>query len=417
MSARRKARPLPAALALLLPLLLAAAPARAGEGEQVDTELMYQQALQSISEGRKNDASETLMRVIEREPLHAGAWLDLALIQCALGHDEEAERLFNAIATRFAPSPGILQLIGEARAGGCHHWQALTQTTVSLARGIDQNVNQGTRATSYTAGQAGVPVELPPTADYRPKHDQYSLLSADYMRDLSANGSSGFVQFQARRYDKLGPYNSASLFAGVDAPWRFGRWSVHGSATVGLITLGSQLYQRQTQLQARIGPPLPLPGSMQFSLSGGLTHASYLTLSNFNSTTAELRGQFNYRLEDSSASATVAALDDHALAARPGGDRRGWQAGAQWRRHVYGELTGELGYSQQRWRGSSFYSPGFIDQVRRQSTEVLRATLSYPLTPSQSLQLEARQVRNQENISLFQYNDRQLQLSWQWQGL
>jgi hypothetical protein len=25
-------------------------------------------------------------------------------------------------------------------------------------------------------------------------------------------------------------------------------------------------------------------------------------------------------------------------------------------------------------------------------------------------------VRNRENISIFEYNNRQLQLSWQWQG-
>lgn len=400
----------------LLALLLAAGGAARAEPDQVETELMYQQALQSIAEGRKTDASETLSRVIEREPLHAGAWLDLALIQCALGHENEAERLFDAIITRFHPSAGIVQLIEEARAGGCRHWQPLAQSSVSFARGIAQNVNQGASAASYVANQAGVTVELPLSADYRPRHDQYSLLSADYLRDLSANGSSGFVQFQTRRYDKLGQYNSSSLFAGVDTPWRFGHWSVHGSVTVGLITLGDQLYQRQSQLQARIGPPLPLPGSMQFSLTTGLTHVEYMTLSNFNANTAELRGQFNYRLETSSASATLALLDDHALAQRPGGDRQGWQAGLQWRHTLLGELNGELAFNHQSWHGSSFYSPGFIDQVRRQATQVLRATLTYPLSRSQSLLLEARQIRNQENISIFQYNDRQLQLSWQWQG-
>lgn len=404
--------------ALLSTLLLGAGAAAGAESEeQAETELMYQQALQSIAEGRKTDASETLSRVIAREPLHAGAWLDLALIQCALGHADEAERLFDAIVTRFRPPAGITALIAQARAGGCNNWQPLSQASVSFARGIGQNVNQGANASSYLANQGGGTVELPLPADYRPRHDQYSLLSADYLRDLSANGSSGFVQFQARRYDKLGQYNSASLFAGIDTPWRFGRWSVHGSATVGLITLGDQLYQRQTQLQARVGPPLPLPGSMQFSLTAGVTHVEYLTLSNFNANTTELRGQFNYRLDQSSASATLAVLDDHALAQRPGGDRQGWQANLQWRHMLGDKLSAEVGLNHQHWRGSALYSPGFIDQTRRQSTQVLRAALSYPLTPSQTLQLEARQIRNAENISIFQYNDRQLQLSWQWQGL
>lgn len=404
--------------AIVLPaLLLTAGMAVADESDQVETELMYQQALQSIAEGRKTDASETLSRVIEREPLHAGAWLDLALIQCALGHADEAERLFEAIITRFHPPAGITELIEQARAGGCHNWQPLSQASVSFARGIGQNVNQGASASSYVANQAGATVELPLPADYRPRHDQYSLFSADYLRDLSANGSSGFVQLQARRYDKLDQYNSTSLFAGVDTPWRFGRWSVHGSATLGLITLGDQLYQRQSQLQARVGPPLPLPGSMQFSLTAGVTHVEYLTLSNFNANTTELRGQLNYRLDQASASATLAVLDDHALAQRPGGDREGWQANVQWRHTLGDKFSAEVGMNHQHWRGNALYSPGFIDQTRRQSTQVLRAALSYTLTPSQTLQLEARQIRNAENISIFQYNDRQLQLSWQWQGL
>jgi hypothetical protein len=42
--------------------------------------------------------------------------------------------------------------------------------------------------------------------------------------------------------------------------------------------------------------------------------------------------------------------------------------------------------------------------------------LSYPLAAHQSLNLEARAVRNAENISLFQYNSRQIQLNWQWQN-
>lgn len=404
-----------AATVALAALLLGGTVARA---EDIDeSQLLYRQALQSISEGRKNDASETLMRVIEQEPLHAGAWLDLALIQCSLGHAEEAERLFAAIQERFHPPPGIQQLIAESRAAGCGSWKPFSQASFSMGRGIDQNVNQGASISSYTAANAvGVPVELPLTDDFKPKHDQYTMVVGDYLRDLTANGTTGYLQFQSRRYDRLGLYNSSSLFIGVDTPWRFGRWTLHGTANLGFITLGTQLYQRQTQLQARLGPPLPLPGSMQFSLTAGITRAEYLTLSNFNSNTAEVRGQFNYRREDDNASASLSYQDDNALSSRPGGDRHGWLATTQWR-HQFGDMSGELGYTRQDWHGSSFYSPGFLNIVREQSTHVLRAAWTWPLTRTQSVQLEARQIRNRENIPIFQYNDRQLQLSWQWQGL
>lgn len=380
-----------------------------------ETERLYRQALLSIAEGRKTDASETLMRVIAREPLHAGAWLDLALIQCALGHAEEAEQLFAGIRERFNPPPGILDLIAKARLEGCARWQPLGQASASVSRGIDQNVNQGTNA-SYVFNNAGVAVELPLTDDFLPKHDQYTAFSADYLRDLTPNGTSGFVQFQNRRYDRLHAYDSSSLFAGVDTPWRFGRWTLHGSANLGLITLGSQLYQRQAQLQARLGPPLPLPGSMQFSLSTALTRVEYVTLENFNSNTAELRAQFNYRLNDDSASASLALLNDRAAAARPGGNRHGTQATLQWRRRLVAETSGELAYTRQTWNGASAYAPGLFDTPRNQVTQSWRATVTYPLTNTQSLQLEGRVVRNKENIAIFQYADRQLQLSWIWQG-
>jgi hypothetical protein len=415
-------------VAILLVLLLGAVPAARAlapaEGddpepptELPESQLLYQQALQSIAEGRKNDASETLNRVVEQEPLHAGAWLDLALIQCALGHADAAERMFSSIIERFAPPPGILEMIADARRNGCARWRPHSQASLSFGRGIDQNVNQGSSSNTYSTTLTGVAVELPLSEDFLPKHDQYSVLSADYISDLTPNGSIGYVQLQSRRYDTLGQYNTSSLFFGVDTPWRYGNWTLHGSATAGLVTLDHQLYQRQTQLQARVGPPLPLPAKLQFSVAASLTHVDFVTLHNFDANTAELRGQFNYRLKDGSALASMAWLNDRATGERPGGNRHGWLATLQWRQQLWGGATGEVGYTRQLWRSASDYSPGFINVVRDQLTQVLRASVSYPLTASQSLQLEARQVRNKENISIFQYNDRQLQLSWQWQGL
>lgn len=378
---------------------------------------LYQQALESIAEGRNNDASEALTRVIESEPLHAGAWLDLALIQCALGHKDEAERIFKRIEQRFAPPPGIIELIEDARAKGCGKWQAHSYGALALARGIDQNVNQGAANSIFTLTRDGVPVDLVLLPEFLPQHDQYTVLSGEYLRDLTPNGTIGFAQFQTRRNDSLTRYDSASLFGGVETPWRVGRWTVRGTAMFGLISLGGHLYQRQAQVQARVGPLMPLPGGAQFHVTAALTHSNYLTLLNFDSNTAELKGQLSYRAEDFSASASAGFLRDHAVGARAGGDRHGYLMTLQARRPLGELFTGELGYVHQDWRSDSAYSPGVIDVARHQLTRVLRATLIYPVSKNQNLQLEARHVSNKENISLFQYNNRQLQLSWQWNGL
>ncbi|SFU39114.1 tetratricopeptide repeat protein [Pseudoduganella namucuonensis] len=409
-------RRLPAALLSALLAAALAGPARAQapapEAPPPDGQVqdLYQEALQSIAEGRKNDANATLQRVVDKEPLHAGAWLDLALLQCSLGRPKEAERLFNIIEQRFDPPAGIVQLIADTRTNGCGDWTPLSQYSVSLARGIDQNVNQG------STRDLGVNTDSL-TPEFRPQHDQYTMLSADYMRDLTPNGTLGFAQFQGRRNDQLSQYDSSALFFGAETPWRFGRWTVRGTVLAGFVTLGSKFYQRQVQLQGRVGPPVPLPYSLQFHMVGSVSRIGYVTLENFDSTTGELRAMLSRRSGDTSVSASVGAQRDRAIGDRPGGDRDGVSVNLNWRHRYGGGVTADFGYSLQTWRSSTPYAPTVIEQVRDQRTHTLRGTFTYPVTRNQNLILELRQVVNKENIPIFQYNNRQLQLSWQWQGL
>jgi tetratricopeptide (TPR) repeat protein len=373
---------------------------------------LYREALRSIAEGHRDDASDALERVIAQEPLHAGAWLDLALIRCDLGNMAEAERLFQAIEQRFAPPPEIRELIAQARAGGCAGWQPRPLYSVTVGRGYSRNVNQGANSATYQPVDGGDGLVLLP--DFLPQSDQYSLLSADYIRDLTPNGTQGFVQLQDRRHDSLHRYDSTSLFAGIDTPWRYRRWKLRTTVTLGYATLGSQLYQRQVQLQAQAMPPLPLPKTLQLSLHTALTHVDYRTLDNFRGTTGEVRTQLTWRSGTQYASASLGLLDDKAAEDRPGGNRHGNSLALQYRQLLPGNGTGELGYTRQTWRSASAYAAGLIDQTRRQTAQTLRATYTHPLSKNQNLVLEARRVHNQENISIFQYDDSQLQLSWQW---
>ncbi|MGZ3182194.1 MAG: tetratricopeptide repeat protein [Telluria sp.] len=377
---------------------------------------LYMDALQSIAEGRREDASGTLRRLVEQAPLNAGAWLELALLQCGLGRATEAERMFAIIETRFNPSRDILDIINHQRDEGCHPAAPYVATSLTLARGSDRNVNQGASNPNYTVDKDGVPTELPLLPEFLPKADRYTQLSGEYARELGENGLLGVVQFQGRANDHLSAYNSSSLFAGVQSPWRLQRWSVRASGMLGGFWLGGQLYQRQAQVQMRVGPPLPLPPSLQFATVAALTHNEYLTLTNFNSNMVELRGVLNYQQPSWAASASLGVLYDSARAHRPGGDRRGGYANVQWRTSLSYGLVAEAAYSLQTWRSQSAYAPGIIDQVRSQQTHVLRAALSWPLSKSQQVQLEVRGIHDHENISIFQYNNRQLQLSWQWQG-
>lgn len=379
---------------------------------------LYEQAVRLISEGRTTDASLALSRAIEREPLHAGAWLDLALLQCALGRAAEAEQLFKTIEQRFTPPPGIAALIARARAQGCARSQPRSQATVVFGRGIDQNVNQGASNPNYTVINEGKPTELLLTDEFLPKHDGYNVLAAEYRRDLTPNGTVGYVQLQARHNDTLHRYDNSALTVGADSAWRFGRWTASAGASASAVRFAGELFQRQLQVQGRIATPLALPSTPQLSLSANLTRSRYPTLDNFDATIAELRSQLVVRHRAATTSASAAVQSDQASARRPGGDRRGWLLSLQSRLPIGGPLSGELGASQQVWHGASPYAPDLdlINVVRRQRLRVLRAGVNYALDRNNSLVLEARVIHNDENISIFQYNNRVLQLAWQWNG-
>ena len=375
---------------------------------------LYREAMEALAEGRRTDAANTLRRLVTEQPLHAGAWLDLALTQCGLGNVDEAERLFALFESRFQPSPDLLALIAQTREAGCKPWRPTRSTTLTVGRGADRNVNQGASVTSLVIDRGG-PVELPLLPDFLPQPDRYKVVGIDHLRDLTPNGSIAYLQMQARRNDHMERYDSAAAFAGVETPWRVKGITVRTAATLGAVTLGGHLYQRQGQLQARVTPALPLPDGAQLTLLGSSTWNVYPTLANFNSVTLEGRALLSWRDGPWSASAAFGLMSDHARDLRPGGDRHGKLGNLLLRRALPAGAEGELGYSRQDWDSASPYAPGLIDPVRAQRTEVLRSALSFPLGKRQTLQLDARAVRNRENIAIFQYNNRILQLSLLWQ--
>ncbi|MCU6496668.1 tetratricopeptide repeat protein [Rugamonas sp. A1-17] len=399
-------------LSALLGGLLLSCAAHAQQAPPEDD--LYLRAMQSIADGRQEDASQILDRMIAQGPRHAGEWLDLAMVQCALGRNSDAETLFARIEREFAPPQGIRDIIAQQRLQGCYRWKPQSVWSLSAAYGYDSNVNQGASFPYYTDGN-GLPIELLP--EYKPHADHYKVLSGDYLRELDAEGDLVFAQVHARQYRHESAYNSASLFAGAEHPWRAARWQMRSSALVGMLTLGGVLYQQQVQAQLRAAPPLTLPKGYDFGVLGSVSYTSYKTLTHFDSATYELRNVLGYRNDRTQAQAALGYQYDHGDSDRPGGDRGGLSARLYARHMLSAGLQGEFELVGQQWRGRAVYSPGVIEQTRHQNNLVLRAVLSYPLQRDQTVQLEWRQVRNRENISIFQYDSHQIQLSWRWSGL
>ncbi len=410
-----------AAQALLLTLWallmgqLAHAQESAPEISPNEADLLYIEALKSIAEGRKGDANITLNRLIAQAPYHAGAYMELAMIQCQIGNEAEADAFFKAIEQRFPPEPAIAEIIALQRSLGCKQFKRQSHTNISLGRGYDQNVNQGASNPIFSIPRGTGQIELQLSPEFLPRPDHFTTLNADYSLELTSNGGLGFVQLFARSNDHLNRYNNTALFIGFEQNWRLGSWTGKNTALTGWVGLGGELYQRQSQLQMRISPPLRLSERWQVGFSANLSHTQYLTLSNFNANNLELRAHLGWQAGQSTLQASTGYLIDRGSAARPGGERKGWLSSLQWRSPIKGNLLGDIAWTHQTWFGQTDYLPGLIDRRRDQETNILRAGLQYPLGARQSVQLEWRQTWNRENISIYQYQNRQLQLNWLWQ--
>lgn len=387
----------------------------------VQHEELYLRAMRALTEGRADEAAALLNRFLETEPQHAGAWLDLAISQCELGNAQQAEKLFAEIEQRFDPPPGIREVIQSHRAQGCKPTpRPRPKPLLSLTgtRGYDTNVNQGASSDTFATGSGNDLTEWELSDDFLPKSDQFTSASVDYFYPLDNSGTLLYAQARTRRHDSVREQDTDAVTVGIDRPWRVGLWRGRASLTVGAIRLDGALYQKQSQVQVRVSPPvaLLLPERLDWSLVSSFSHLSYPTRTSFDSNIAELGTTLTYRSPKAQVLLSTGVQNDHGNAERLGGDRHGWYGNAWLYGRLAEKITGELGWSAQGWRGQRVYSPEIIDIVRRQNTRQLRAAASYAVMPNHSVILEWRTVRNKENISLFAYNSRTVQLSWRWDG-
>lgn len=375
---------------------------------------LYSEAMLAIADGRLGDAEKALSQLTATEPQHAGALLDLATLFCAAGKAEAAERIFVDIEQRFDLPPAIGAVIEQLRRLGCHGWQAKTTLLWRLGRGRESNANQGSSNPFLSFGSGSNSVQLVLLPQYQPQGDEFTSLSAEYSRELSPQGATGAVQFQTRAYDRLSNYSTSSLLVSAEQPWFWGDWRFRGAGSVGVMTLDGALYLTQSQVQLEALAPLPLPANWQLRLSESVNWLKYPNLSSFDAQWWETRGTLAYQNDLLRWQGSAAMVQDRELNSRPGGDRQGVMADLQVRVGLGPKLLGELGWQWQRWRGERDYSPGLIDVQREQHTRTIRAAVTYPLGRQQSWVLEFKDTVNYENVSVFDFRNRMLQVTWQW---
>jgi len=384
---------------------------------QAQQEDLYRDAMIAISEGRTADAQRLLKSLIDQQPLHAGASLELAMLYCATSDALEAEKLFKEIEQRFAPPPAIQEVIRQQRLQGCHGWQAKSSMALRVGYGNESNVNQGARNSFYTfdSGTLQMEVELQPM--YLPRPDRFSLSSFEFTRELSQNGAVGFIQLQSRKFQNLSDFNSDAISAGVELPWEIEKWRILTLGSVGTMSLGHSTYQQQNHLQVEATPPLPLPKSWRVGLIQGIRSVKYPTLSGFDAHWLEEKASLTYENENAQVQMLYGRIDDIPSGTRPGGERSGNVGSISLITQIHPKISAEAAYQSQRWVGSSIYSPGLINLVRSQRNDSFRLAVNYQISNEHSATIEYREVKNRENISLFEFNSKQIMLSWQWRPM
>lgn len=373
----------------------------------------YQDALRLLSEGRIDEARESLRSVINQQPEHAGAWLDLAILQCGMGLAEDAEILFSKILDRFDPPPAIQELIRQVRARGCAAptpRQEKSRFLFKLGGGHDSNVNQGASNPFSLGG-------LPLSPEFRPRGDSFVQSSLEMTHKFPAYGTQFYAQLQLRRHDHLSRYNLTTALAVVEQPLRLGSWNSRLGLSLSAAELGGHLYQKQSGVYAQISPPWPvLPDGWRYSFISDWSKVGYPTLKSFDAHIVRNQFSLNFQGDDTQFLGNVGVTRDFGNTNRPGGDKHGWIASLLVRQRLGARLFGEVSAAHQNWRGDKVYFAGLIDtdMKREQKTSLWRVAVVYALTPKQNLMLEYKYLNNRENISLFSYRSRQVMLNWQY---
>ena len=389
---------------------------QAGGAPQVRFEEdLYLQAMRALSEGRLSDARALAARMEMEQPQNAGAWLDLAVLQCGLGNAVQADRLIESIEKQFAPPAGILEVIAQLQARGCQVASPGEGWRLRLGWGSDTNANQGTSNSSFSIGRGSQQVDLILLPDYAPRGDHFKTVEGRYAWARATGDGSTYVQVQARLNDRESRFDQVGVDLGFERDWRAGAWEGQTGASVGLLHLGGQPYLRQASVQLAATVPVALPNGMKFGLEAQGAQVHYLASQDNDSRLLGLRGVLAYRQPGLDVSLAAGRSYDWQLGQRLGGDRQGQLLTLSAQARLWEPLWGGLSWSRQQWVGNEVYSAGLIDRAREQQTDVLRALLTWPLSERQQVLLELRHVRNAENISIFEYSGRSIQLGWQWQ--
>ena len=183
-------------------------------------ELLYQEALAAVATGERTRALSMLETLVSRQPRHAGAWLDLALLFCDLGDAAKSREILDRIGAEFDPSPVIRDLIALQRRRDCKA-TAATATgplwSAGFQIGHDSNVNRGARSNRVVLESSAGPVVAQLADDALPKADNFGESWAEAL--WRRESRSLRFSLLAREYEQIKSFNTQALLLTGEQAW------------------------------------------------------------------------------------------------------------------------------------------------------------------------------------------------------
>lgn len=365
----------------------------------------YEEALLALNRGDDREAAERLWRLLETNPAHAGAWLDLGILYCENGLSEAARQIFSLIEQRFAPSPAIRELIGRYRNTGCvpPSLVARSRWTLGASLGRDSNANLGTDQSAVTLFFDGSPTTLDLAPQSRAKGDNWQGINLGWQAALDRQWTAG-ASLSHRQYGKQHAYNQTRLQG------ELGRRLDDRQDTLWFSNLWLGGHDHLRSLGARTRQLIGAAESpWQFDAS--LALQQYPAQRSYDSAQTEAKLGYGWRFDSALRFNAWAGMQlDSPLNNRPGGTRLGpvLQLEGQFIPAPGWHLDGGLRF--QALADRKRYSPLFDNARREQGLAYGWFSLARLVAPQTRCSLAGQTLKSSDRIALFDYAQTQLWL-------
>ena len=326
-------------------------------------ELLYEEAWQAIDSGELARAHAMLETLLGRQPRHAGAWLDLALLNCQRGDFAAARRILERVEAEFSPAGPLRELIGRQVALSCRQTPRLGWRLAGLT-GYDDNVNLGARNDRVSLATEAGAVDVLLAEAMRPRG------SAFFESWLEGVGQWQGLEWQAalltRRHADASDFDLGVFSLSASGRWQGAHGSGRGLAQWSRKRFGGLDFLDAFSLRVQ-WEGAGLGHDLRPAIEVGLARHAFPSHPEFDAWVAESQLGVAQETGNGAWRAMLIANLDLARGARPGGRRQGLggELAGEWRVRPGTRVSASI--RAQHWLDAKPYFGSFISLRREQS--------------------------------------------------